>query len=72
MEEYFLQLDTRNLLQDLVQTSPSDVAARLTAVMAGDDEEFKKRTVESPGFWRPEQGTTRWWNSRRPSMESWQ
>ncbi len=68
IEEYWNDLDTRNILQDVMDELPSDVAARVAALLKPWDDKFRARTVDSPGLWRRSNGKPGWWNERFPAV----
>ena len=72
MEDYFYELETRNLLQDVIDASPTNLAAHLAAALTQPDAEFRANTVYRNEGWRASDGPRRWWNSRFPSMRSWE
>jgi hypothetical protein len=66
IEEYWNDLDTRNILEDVIDELPHEVASRVAALLRPWDEKFRTRTVDSPGLWRRSNGKPGWWNERFP------
>ena len=66
IEEYWNDLDARNLLQDVIDELPAKTANQLEEILEPWDEVFRKRTIDSPGLWRRPGGKPGWWNDRAP------